>query len=469
MPDPAMAELGGPARLSRLLRSPFGAPLAHPWLDPASLAVLARGYLPLSRLWAAANIAEGSVDRFVEAVPLARLGRFDRAVVARALADTDVLRLAAAAAERRWADAFFAEGAPDQRSLAALELARFKTAHAHMAARRRFFRILRRDVPAVRWATPTPAEVEAIHGVLVRRPEQVCALPAELPMPRESHAVDVPGCRLSWLRFASPSARIGDTAWASVHSPVGVTDPPTLIFGHGIGVEAELWRGTVDLVERLVAMGVRVVHPTLPWHGRRMKPGSYGGEPFLATAPLGALDLVMAASQEIATLVGWARATSAGRVAVGGVSLGALIGQLVTSRSGQWPAALRPDAAYLVTHSGSLAGVALEGMLSRRLGVPEALARTGWTGPAVARWLSLIEPGPAPAIAPERIVSVLGTADRVTPYADGRALARRWSLPDRNLFVYRQGHFSMPVWLLRQDAPLRRLLAVLDAPAGQGL
>ena len=248
-----------------------------------------------------------------------------------------------------------------------------------------------------------------------------------------------------------------------MHAPDGVADPPTLIFGHGIGVEAELWRETVSIVHELVAMGVRVVQPTLAWHGRRTRRGSYGGEPFLATAPLGALDLFTATAQEIAVLVGWARATSAGRVAVGGVSLGALIGQLAASRAEAWPKALRPDAAYLVTHSGSLTSVVIDGVLSRRVGVPAAMARAGWTPPTVARWLPLIEPTATPAIDPGRIVSVLGTADRVTPFETGRALARRWALPAENIFVYPQGHFSMPVWLVRHDAPLQRLLAILRA------
>jgi pimeloyl-ACP methyl ester carboxylesterase len=248
-----------------------------------------------------------------------------------------------------------------------------------------------------------------------------------------------------------------------VRSPLGVADPPTLIFGHGIGVEAELWRETVSITHGLVGMGVRVVQPTLPWHGRRTRPGTYGGEPFLATAPLGTLELFQAAAQEMAVLVGWARATSAGRVAVGGISLGALIGQLAASRAGQWPETHRPDAAYLVTHSGSLASVAIEGILSRRIGMPAALARAGWTETQVARWLPLIEPGPAPAIDPERVVSVLGTADRVTPFESGRELVRRWRLPAENVFVYPQGHFSMPVWLVRHDDPLRRLRAILAA------
>ena len=148
-PDSSAAELIGVGqdRLLRLLRSPLGALLARPWIDRATLAVLARGYLPLSRLWAAANIAEGSVERFAEAVPLAGLGRLDRALLARALADVDVLRLAAADSERAWAAAFFGDAAADAAARIALERARSKSAHRHMAARRRFVRLLRHDVP----------------------------------------------------------------------------------------------------------------------------------------------------------------------------------------------------------------------------------------------------------------------------------------------------------------------------------
>jgi len=462
--DESVAEFVGVGqdRLLRLLRSPVGALLARPWLDKTTLAVLARGYLPLSRLWAAANIAEGSVERFVEAVPLGPLGRLDRSLLARVLADVDVLRLAAADAERAWGAAFFGAASVDAATLLTLERSRSAAAHAHMAARRRFARLLRHDVPLVRWATPAPAEVEAIYGNSLSDPKRALALPDALPTVRESRAIPSASGRLSWLRFASPAARLGDEVFASVHTPDGIADPPTLVFGHGIGVEAELWRETVSIVHDLVAMGVRVVQPTLPWHGRRTRRGSFGGEPFLATAPLGVLDLFLAASREIAVLTGWARQSSAGRVAVGGVSLGALIGQLVASRADAWPEALRPDAAYLVTHSGSMTSVALEGVLSRRIGLPAAMARAGWTPTAVARFLPLIEPDAAPAIDPKRIVSVLGTADQVTPFDSGRALAKRWGLAPENILVYPQGHFSMPVWLVRHEAPLQRLKAVLS-------
>ena len=66
---------------------------------------------------------------------------------------------------------FSARPPRDAATLLAVERARAAAAHAHMAARRRFARLLRHDVPLVRWATPAPAEVEAIYGRLSGRPE----------------------------------------------------------------------------------------------------------------------------------------------------------------------------------------------------------------------------------------------------------------------------------------------------------
>ena len=47
-----------------LFGSPLGALLAKPWVDRAGLFGLRRWYLPLSRLWAAANAAGEDAARF---------------------------------------------------------------------------------------------------------------------------------------------------------------------------------------------------------------------------------------------------------------------------------------------------------------------------------------------------------------------------------------------------------------------
>jgi hypothetical protein len=60
-----------------------------------------------------------------------------------------------------------------------------------------------------------------------------------------------------------------------------------------------------------------------------------------------------------------------------------------------------------------------------------------------------------------RTVMVLGRADNVTPFAGGLALARQWQVPTENLFLRRQGHFTVALGLWRDAAPLRRLVDLL--------
>ncbi|MCW5749026.1 MAG: hypothetical protein KIT36_22745, partial [Alphaproteobacteria bacterium] len=42
------------AIIRRAARSPLGAAVARPWVDPVALGAMRRWYFPLSRLWAAA-------------------------------------------------------------------------------------------------------------------------------------------------------------------------------------------------------------------------------------------------------------------------------------------------------------------------------------------------------------------------------------------------------------------------------
>src|SRR5262249_62292167 len=60
-------------------------------------------------------------------------------------------------------------------------------------------------------------------------------------------------------------------------------------------------------------------------------------------------------------------------------------------------------------------------------------------------------------IEPRDVIMVLGTADDVTPFHRGAALAKRWHIPPENLFLRPMGHFSAALDLIRDPAPLRRL------------
>jgi hypothetical protein len=215
----------------------------------------------------------------------------------------------------------------------------------------------------------------------------------------------------------------------------------------------------------LVRKGLRVIRPEGPWHGRRRRPGTFGGEPAMAQGPLGFLQLFAAWGAEVAVLIDWTRRRngegSSAQVALGGVSLGALTSQLVATAARDWPERLRPDALILIACSENLKNVAFQGSLAAAIGLPARLAVQGWSEADIERYLPLMEPRGGPAMVPEKIVMTLGEADDLTPFAGGLTLARRWQVPPANLFLRHQGHFSVAFDLARRPQPLDRLVEIL--------
>jgi hypothetical protein len=122
---------------------------------------------------------------------------------------------------------------------------------------------------------------------------------------------------------------------------------------------------------------------------------------------------------------------------------------------------MRPDTMLLVGTTANVVDAATAGGLGRALGIGERLAALSWTPAALRRWGPLLEPLEPPVMTPDNIVMVIGTSDVVTPFDGGMALARRWNLPAENLFLRRQGHFSVALGLEHDAAPLRRLAAIL--------
>ena len=444
------------------LRTPLGAVIARPWFDRLALKVLADWFFPLSRLWAAAGAADGSVDRYFSEVPLAPDAGLARRLEPR-LARVAHARRDVVDSESRWEEAFFGPGEARPDRLAAIERERLARNNSHNLLRRSFMSLRLADrISPIRWNVPKPDTVAEIYRPLADDLARAFVAPDPMPEVAVSRPVAGDGCTDYWLRFQSPSPRMADQVVARVHEPAGVADPPTLIFGHGICVEFDQWRGLVDEVAELVAMGVRVVRPEAPWHGRRVPTGQYGGERFMATAPLGALDLFTAAVREWAVLLDWCRATTRGPVCIGGSSLGAMTAQLLATRAHDWPAHLRPDAMLLITHCGHIHDAVTEGALARIWGIEQATVAQGWTDDLIARYLPLIDPTGRPVVAPENIVTVLGSQDDVTPFHSGKDLIEDWRIPKANTFISRNGHFSIPLAMMRNHAPIRRFRAILD-------
>ena len=148
-------------------------------------------------------------------------------------------------------------------------------------------------------------------------------------------------------------------------------------------------------------------------------------------------------------------------MALAGISLTSFVAQQAASHCHLWPAAARPDAVMLINHSAHIENVAFGGALAAMLGLDRVLADAGWTRESLARLSQAVNPAGAPALASDRIVSVLGETDRWVPYEDGEALVRQWQLPEANVFRYRLGHLGTPVQLMRDSAPFERLRQVL--------
>lgn len=465
MPDPvtetAVHRLRAEDTSGKWLRSPFGALIARPWFDRFALWTLRRWYFPLSRLWAAARAAQGSPAQFYDQVPISPIDRAERRLT-EALRGFEGARAAVNALEAEWQRAFFGEEPVTPDYLVAVETARLDRRNAYNLQRRRFrFLLGKAEIPLVRRDVPSPDDMEAIYGPLLQDPARAFAPPDPMPSIQESRRVPAATGVNYWLRFNSPSARTGDVVYARVYEPHNVIDPPTVVFGHGVCVEFDHWHGLIDEVDAMCAMGIRVIRPEAPWHGRRVPDGRYSGERFIGGAPLAQLDTFTAAAQEWSVLIDWARRTSAGPVALGGSSLGALMSQLTADKSGDWPERLRPDALLLITHCWRHEDAVVRGRLGRVWGVGEAIRAAGWTDDLVGRYLSLIDPGDRPVVPPENVVTVLGSRDQVTPYDSGRAMIDAWGVPEENRFIWRRGHFSVPLTMMRNHSPLDRFRDVL--------
>ncbi|MGI9260892.1 MAG: alpha/beta hydrolase [Woeseiaceae bacterium] len=447
-------------RVERLIASPAGALVARPWFDRFTIAFFERWFFPSSRLWAAARAANGSTEAFFEQVPVTPLPHLAGRIKT-LLQRFESKRSQVLTAEAQWEDVFFGANDVSGTIRATTEEQRLALRAEYNELRRRFSFISRQaTVPPVRWEISSPMELAADYARVIREEFRPFAAPAAMPPVVMSRTLPGPESTDYWIRFASPSG-MNDTVVARVSEPTGVTDPPTLIFLHGVGVEFDHWHGMIDEAARLVRMGIRVVRPEAPWHGRRVPDGRYGGEKFIATLPRGSLEFSSAQVREVAVLMDWCRRHTGAPIGLGGSSLGAHIARVAAARAHDWPDHLHPDALFLITPCGRLEDAAIEGSFARIWGTAEAAGEQGWSPVLRSKWLSLIDPDQPPVVPPERIVALLGEKDKVTPFASGQRLVGRLQLPEENIFRWPLGHFSIPINMVRDAAPLSRFRQVL--------
>ncbi len=439
----------------RLFRGWTGGLLLHPWLDWLAVRGVANWYLPLSRAWAAGVAVQGAVPAFAESLGI------DPALLPKAekvLARLEHRRRLSSEANEHWEKAFFGPVDPGPEALAAAEAARFKRSTTFMATRGAFLPV-RRNVRRVDWRIAAASRVLAEQGHRLAAPSTAFPAPDETTIDF-SRTIVRNGRIEGWLWMTSPV--LGDMAWARVFRPASGPVHGTVVSLHGVFMEQDSW-GMADPVTDLVKEGFCVIRPEGPWHGRRCPPGCYGGEMVFAEGILGFVEVFQAWVAEVALFVRWARQEIGPRVAVAGISLGALTSQLVVSACGSWPQDMRPDAALLITTTNDIVDGALNGSLAREIRILENLWMAGWTRDEMQRWQPLVEPRDEPAIDPRRIVMSLGDADTITPYASAREFAGRWRIPEENLFVRHRGHFTTALGLYHNPAPLHRLATIMKA------
>ena len=448
--------------LQRLLSSPLGGLLARGWLEKPILYLLQYWFFPVSRLWAAARSANGDVDQFFSAVPMEPLDD-KRAEIQQLLNLFEQKRQQIVETEGRWRLLFF--GTQDSSTEQLIDAERSRLAHRNeYNATRKTFSSLRKHVrSSVYDCFASPQQAQQRYGDDPEQDEALFARPEQMPQVNVSRSIEKHFSTDYWISFESPSKEMNDMVYARVLEPKGVSNPPTLIFGHGIGVEFDHWRNLIDIVKYLPQLGIRVIRPEAPWHGRRVPDGFYGGEYFLSSTPLSGFNFFSAQHQEWAVLMDWARRTSSGALAIGGSSLGAQAAQMTAIRAAAWPKEQQPDALFLMTHCSHLWEVALDGSLADIWNLHGPLKALGWNRKTTEQWMHRLDPPGDPCMPPERVISVLGRHDEVTPYRSGRRMQKRWDLPAENCFVWPCGHFEVPMRMLSQRQPLTRLVDILSS------
>ena len=213
--------------------------LAQPWFDTTALWAMTRWYLPLSRAWAAASVAEGSLERFEHELPMGRINPAARFGLSRALHRTAALREALEAAEAEWEQVFFASRLAAQSTLFNAERRRRQASHAYMFGRSGFALLrLGANYPCIR-TVPDPATATTALRQWLKDPATAYLPPDPLPQVQVSQRIEHAGFSEYWLRFPSWDAKDGKLAWVHVREPRDVVDPPSLVHLHGLGVEFE--------------------------------------------------------------------------------------------------------------------------------------------------------------------------------------------------------------------------------------
>jgi pimeloyl-ACP methyl ester carboxylesterase len=433
----------------RILAGPHGKLILRPWYDAVALSIVAGWFCPLSRAWAVASTSDGSMKKFIDglALPGLVLSRYAAAVRTVSQAHHE-FRLTC----DDWESVFCAVKSPSQSELINRHVALCRGERQQLLMRRHFL-ALRKHVPPLKRKIATPEQVQEAQGY--RLAEEPFPSPPDVKVIR-SNSVQGEWGEEFHLKLQSPIGNKDDLARAHVFMPEDGEVRGTFVFLHGVGLEPGMWDALAYPAKALTRQGIRVVLPTGPWHGKRTPDGLFGGENILRRGPLGFLEGFQTWVAEVALWIRWARSTADTPVGLGGISLGGLTAQIASTAGNDVP-----DALILLTTTGDMNVVAFDSGMVEKLNLIKGIQERGWSIKTLKPWLPFLQPGDSPGLSEDKIVMLLGSADRVTPFPGGKALAERWKVPDANLFIRKQGHFSGALGLSHDAAPLQRFADLL--------
>lgn len=451
-------------RMLRRLEGAMGMLATTAATDFLTQRFLVRDWFPGSRLWALASETDSPqalMDRVQRAMPQRAKYR-DR--IADLHARTVAAEKTAAEAERRWQQGFFG-GTLGEIDLRQLEIERRHSAAHHQTLRRSWIGSAHRlKVPAVDAVASTPEEVAAAGPGLIARQRDVDAAGGGVVATPSLQRLDSdgrPALEEFWLRLPSAQVDGGPHAYAHVYAPLDRPIVGTVIHLHGFCLEWDQLAVPARDVLGLTDLGCRVIVLEAPWHGRRRRPGEWGGAPMVTNPPLSMLQLLTAQLQEVARLTAYARRRWQQPVGWHGISMGALTAQLALSRANDWPQACRPDAAMLIVATVGMSRIAIDGAFGKGLGIDRIVQAAGWSEDRLPILAPIADPVEPPACGADRVVLVTGARDTVTPPPGAEVLRQRWKLPRDNDFRLGTGHITTPLHLYRDRTPTRRFIAKL--------
>ncbi len=202
------------------------------------------------------------------------------------------------------------------------------------------------------------------------------------------------------------------------------TPRPAVVCVHGyLGGTLGFEEAAFD-ARRLYAAGLDVMIAVLPFHGPRMPPGMRGAFP--GRDPWRTVEGFAQAVYDLRAWREWLKSRGAPRVGLFGMSLGGYTSSLLATVDEGW------DFVVPMIPLASLADAYME----HRAGRPEE--PPAWVRPRIEDAYRVVSPfARPPRVAPERVLVLAASDDRITPVTHARRIARHF---DARVETFTGGH-----------------------------